>query len=365
MAGVYGTELCHGGSVDGTICGHRVIDANTDDGQDLSVVSPAPRRIVIVAFGGVQALDVVGPFEVFAGASEAVAAGSDHTGGAYDVSAVSSGGALVTSESGLTIATGPLPDPSAPIDTLVLAGGRGVHRARHDEALVDWVRTVAPRSRRIATVCTGTFLAAEAGLLDGCTVTTHWARAERLAAEFPAITVDADPIFSRSRNVWTSAGVTAGIDLCLALVEDDHGTEIAQTVGRWLVMFLRRPGGQTQFAAPVWMPRAERSSVLHVQQAIERDPGDDHCIAVLAGRASMSPRHFTRVFTDEVGESPARYVERVRTEAARHMLEDTSDTVAVIARRSGFGTAETMRRAFVRRLGVAPDQYRRRFGSAA
>jgi transcriptional regulator GlxA family with amidase domain len=149
------------------------------------------------------------------------------------------------------------------------------------------------------------------------------------------------------------------------MVEDDLGTEVAQTVARWLVMFLRRPGGQTQFSAPVWMPRAERSSVRGAQQAIEDDPAADHRIAALAARAAMSPRHFSRVFTDEVGEAPGQYVERIRVEAARRQLEDTTDTVAVVARRCGFGTAETMRRSFLRRLGVAPDHYRRRFGSAA
>jgi transcriptional regulator GlxA family with amidase domain len=332
-----------------------------------------PRRIVIVAFDGVQALDLVGPFEVFTGAADLVASpaaeadptNQGHANRAYEVCAVSNAGVTVTTESGLTIGTDPLPNSSTPIDTLVLTGGQGVQRARHDQGLIEWIRATAPRARRVATVCTGTFLAAEAGLLDGHTVTTHWARAERLAADFPALTVDADPIFSRTGNVWTSAGVTAGIDLALALVEDDHGTEVAQTVARWLVMFLRRPGGQTQFSAPAWMPRAERSSVLHVQQAIEADPGADHRIAALAARAAMSPRHFTRVFTNEVGEPPGQYVERVRTEAARHLLETEPDTVAVIARRCGFGTAETMRRTFVRRLGVAPDHYRRRFGSAA
>ena len=212
------------------------------------------------------------------------------------------------------------------------------------------------------TVCTGAFLAAEAGLLDGYRATTHWAFAERLAAEFPAVDVDADPIFVRtSGTVWTAAGVTAGIDLALSLVEDDHGTETAQTVARWMVLYLRRPGGQTQFAAPVWMPRAKRTCIREVQEAIEAQPGDAHSIGDLARRATMSPRHFTRVFTDEVGEAPGHYVERVRTEAARRQLEETDDTVVAIATRCGFGTAETMRRNFIRRIGVSPDQYRKAF----
>ncbi len=323
------------------------------------------RRVLIVTYPGTQALDVVGPFEVFVGARQVLESEHPDEPRAYDVRVVSATGTPVLSESGLSIGTDPLPDPSLPIDTVLLAGGFGVQAARADEALVGWLRSIAPHTRRIGTVCTGTFLAAEAGLLDGHTVTTHWARAAQLADEFPKLDVDPDPIFTRTGDVWTSAGVTAGIDMALAMVEDDHGTEVAQTVARWLVMFLRRPGGQTQFAAPVWMPRAERSSVRGVQQSIEDEPAADHRVATLAARAAMSSRHFSRVFTEAVGEAPGQYVERVRVEAARRHLEDTSDTVVVIARRCGFGTAETMRRSFLRRLGVAPDHYRRRFGSAA
>ena len=326
------------------------------------------RRIVIITYPGVQGLDLVGPLEVFIGAAQVLQ-------NAYRVEVVSSSGATVVTESGLAIATEPLPialPGSDPIDTILVAGGFGVHAARDDAALIDWLRAEVPRARRLGTVCTGTFLAAQAGLLDGHTVTTHWARAGRLAAEFPAVTVDPDPIFTRAGplstrtgEVWTSAGVTAGIDLALAMVEDDIGTDVAQTVARWLVMFLRRPGGQSQFAAPVWMPRAERSSVRVAQQAIETDPAADHRVATLAALAAMSPRHFSRVFSDEVGETPGHYVERIRVESARRQLEDTTDTVAVIATCCGFGTAETMRRCFVRRIGVSPDRYRRRFGSAA
>ena len=228
--------------------------------------------------------------------------------------------------------------------------------------MIGWIKAVAATARRVVTVCTGAFLAAEAGLLDGQRVTTHWAFAGRLAREFPAIQVDVDPIFIRSSDtVWTAAGVTAGIDLALSLVEDDHGTEVAQTVARWLVLYLRRPGGQTQFAAPVWMPRAKRNSIRAVQEAIEAEPGNEHSIDELARRAAMSPRHFTRVFTAEVGEAPGQYVERIRTEAARRQLEETDDTVVAIAGRCGFGTAETMRRNFLRRVGIPPDQYRKAF----
>lgn len=314
-----------------------------------------PRKVVIAGFPGVQALDVVGPYEVFTGAALL-------TGGGYDVVLASVDGRPVATAAGLGFVSTPLPHPGDPIDTVVLPGGAGVDAARGDAELVGWIKAVARSARRVVSVCTGAFLAAEAGLLDGRRATTHWAFAERLAAEFPAIDVDADPIFVRSSDtVWTAAGVTAGIDLALALIEDDHGTEVAQTVARWLVLYLRRPGGQTQFAAPVWMPRARRGSIREVQETIEAEPGGPHTVDDLARRAAMSPRHFTRVFTAEIGEAPGQYVERVRTEAARRQLEETDDTVVAIAARCGFGTAETMRRNFLRRVGISPDQYRKAF----
>ncbi|MBX7435384.1 helix-turn-helix domain-containing protein [Mycobacterium sp. Y57] len=318
------------------------------------------RTVLVVGFPGVQALDMVGPFEVFTGASMYAAARNPADG--YHVRVVSVDGAPVGTGTGLTLAAEPLPDPAEPVDTVVLPGGPGTAAARRDPALVDWIAAVTPNARRVVSVCTGALLAAQAGLLDGCVATTHWAYAARMADDFPAVIVDPDPIFVRSsQKVWTAAGVTAGIDLTLSLVEDDHGHEAAQTVARHLVMYLRRPGGQTQFAAPVWMPRARRAPVRDVQQAIEAEPGAAHSISDLARRASMSPRHFTRVFTHQVGEAPGAYVERVRTEAARRQLEETDDTVTAIAARCGFGSAETLRRNFVRRLGISPDQYRKTF----
>lgn len=313
------------------------------------------RKVIVVGFPGVQALDVVGPHEVFTGASLL-------TSGGYDVVLASIDGQPVITTTGLAFMSTPLPGTSDPVDTVVLPGGGGVDAARSNPELVDWIKAVSGNARRIVTVCTGAFLAAEAGLLDGHRATTHWAFAERLAREFPAVDVNPDPIFMRSsETVWTAAGVTAGIDLALSLVEDDHGTEVAQTVARWLVLYLRRPGRQTQFAAPVWMPRAKRVSIREVQEAIEAQPGCSHSIDDLARRAAMSPRHFTRVFTDEVGEAPGHYVERIRTEAARRQLEETDDPVVAIAARCGFGTAETMRRNFIRRVGISPDQYRKTF----
>jgi transcriptional regulator GlxA family with amidase domain len=320
------------------------------------------RTVVIVGYPGVQSLDVTGPFEVFAGARRAAGAFGIDAG--YDVRLVATDAGPIASESGLTLTAGPLPGPGSRIDTLLLPGGGGVVGARRVPELIAWLRHTAPRARRLATVCSGAFLAAEAGLLDGRRVTTHWARAAELAADYPSVLVDADPIYVRDGTVWSSAGVTAGIDLALALVEDDLGTDVAQLIARWLVMFLHRPGGQSQFATPVWVRRAVRSPVRDAQARVESDPGDDHRVAALAASAAMSERHFTRVFTAEVGETPSRFVERVRTEAARRELESTGDTLEVIAVRCGFGTAETLRRTFRRRLHTSPDAYRRRFTTA-
>ena len=324
-----------------------------------------PRRsVVIVTFDGMQPLDAVGPHEVFAGATAVLAARTPRVAG-YDLSLVSDGGAAVTTESGLQLVTAPLPRAGAKIDTLLIPGGEGSQQARYSEPLTSWIRTAAQNSRRVGTVCSGAFIAAEVGLLDGRTVTTHWARARQLAEEYPLVDVDADPIYRRDGAVWTSAGVTAGIDLALAMVDEDHGTDVAQTVARWLVMFLHRPGGQSQFAAPVWVPRAERSTIRATQDFVDTHPAADHRLDLLAQRAAMSTRHFSRVFSDEVGETPARYVERVRIEAARAELESTSSSLDVVAANCGFGTAESLRRAFQRRVGVAPDTYRRRFRSSA
>ncbi|HEY5110038.1 MAG TPA: DJ-1/PfpI family protein [Acidimicrobiales bacterium] len=321
------------------------------------------RSVAIVVYPGVQSLDVTGPFEVFAGARRA--AGAHGVDAGYDVSVVAAEPGPVTTESGIALVASALPGPAAGLDTLIVPGGGGVDAARQDPGLVDWVRGTADRSRRVATVCSGALLAAEAGLLDGRRVTTHWARADQLAAEYPDVDVDADPIYVRDGDVWSSAGVTAGIDLALALVEDDLGTDVSQLIARWLVMFLHRPGGQTQFATPVWVRRAERSPVRQAQARVEAAPEGDHRVAVLAESASMSERHFTRVFAAEVGETPSRFVERVRTEAARRELESTRDTLDVIASRCGFGTTETLRRTFHRRLRTSPDAYRRRFATTA
>jgi transcriptional regulator GlxA family with amidase domain len=320
------------------------------------------RHVIIVAYDGVQALDVTGPHEVFAAAGQAAA--SLGRAGRYRVTVASGPGGMVRTESGLELGSVRLAECAEAIDTLVVPGGGGALAASADAGLVAFVRAAAPASRRVATVCSGAFIGAAAGLLDGRRVTTHWAVAQELSDRYPAVEVDPDPIYLRDGKYWSSAGVTAGIDLALALVQEDLGDRVAQLLARLLVMFLHRPGGQTQFAAPVWVPRAERSAVRAVQAMVESVPEGDHRVPALAAAASMSVRHFTRVFTAEVGQSPGRFVERVRAEAARRELESGEDTLEVVAARCGLGSAETLRRVFRRHLGVAPDAYRQRFRTA-
>lgn len=316
-------------------------------------------RVAIVVYDGVQPLDVVGPHEVFAGAN-GVADSLGRRGVRYRIELVARRAGPVTSESGLQlVATSAL--PGGRLGTVLVPGGFGVMAARDDKTLVEWVAAAARRSRRVASVCSGAFVLAEAGLLDGCPATTHWARAKLLAREYPAVDVQVDPVYLRAGNVWTSAGVTAGLDLALAMVEDDLGADVAQTVARWLVMFVRRAGGQSQFAMPVWAPPAARPAVREAQDLVHAEPGADLRVPALARRVGMSPRHFSREFHRLVGETPGEYVEKVRVETARRLLETEPVTVAAAAARCGFGSAETLRRAFVRRVGVAPDHYRRRF----
>jgi len=324
----------------------------------------AVRRIVIVCFPGIQPLDVTGPHEVFAGANTALdAVGIEAP--RYELMLCAAEPGVVTSDSGLGMVAPHAIPTTGTIDTLLVPGGYGVHPVRRDPELLTAITDAARRSRRVATVCSGAFIAAAAGLLDGKRATTHWAHAARLAADYPAVDVCPEAIYITDGNVWTSAGVTAGIDLALALVEDDHGVDIAQGVARHLVMFLRRPGGQSQFAAPVWDKPTEKQAVRAAQDLVNANPAADLRVGALAEAVHMSERHFTRVFAAEVGEPPAKYVERVRVEAARRRLEQRGASVANVANQCGFGTAETMRRSFIRRIGVAPDDYRRRFAGTA
>ncbi|MFC0627608.1 GlxA family transcriptional regulator [Kribbella deserti] len=313
-----------------------------------------PHRVTFVIFDGFQALDLVGPYEVFQRA------------GGYDCTVVAPMPGPVGTDSGLPVHAehGIAALSPAGLDTLVVVGGTGVHSARHDARLIDWIAAAARGAGRIASVCSGAFLLAEAGLLNGRRVTTHWARAERLAQEYPAVTVRPDPIFLRDGDIWSSAGVTAGMDLALALVEQDQGQQVALEVARHLVLFLRRPGNQSQFSVGLWSMQPTSDPIRQAVTAIHADPGARHDIAGLAAHAGLSPRHLQRRFTAELGIPPATYVERVRVEAAQRALADGGDPIDVVARRYGFGTAETLRRSFHRRLGVAPSDYRERFRSA-
>ncbi len=247
--------------------------------------------------------------------------------------------------------------------TLLVPGGAGAMSASGDVA--GWLRQHAPAAQRIASVCTGAFLLAQAGLLAGRRATTHWAYAGALKRQFPDVIVDPEPIYVRDGNIVTSAGVTAGIDLALALVEEDAGREAALAVARHLVVFLRRPGGQAQFSAQLRAQVAQREPLREVQQWIAERPAADLSVERLAARAGLSPRHFARSFTAETGVSPGQYVDRVRLEAARRGLEETGDGIEQIARSCGYGTPEAMRRAFIRALGVSPASYRQRFRAPA
>lgn len=313
-----------------------------------------PGTVTFVIFDGYEALDLAGPFEVFGEAG-------------YDLQVVAASAGPVRSSKGLTVCpthSVATADPHG-MDTLIVAGGKGVHAARADRSLVDWVAAAAGSVRRVASVCSGAFLLAEAGLLAGRRVTTHWQAAERLAREFPDVIVDHDPIFVQDGQIWTSAGVTAGMDLALALVEDDLGPQIALRVARELVLFLRRPGSQSQFSVPLWSTRTAGDTLRPVVDAIHADPGARLGVDDLASLAGLSPRHLHRRFLREIGLPPAAYVERVRVEAAQRDLAERDDPVDAIARRYGFGTGETLRRAFHRIVGIAPSDYRARFAARA
>lgn len=316
-----------------------------------------PRRIVLLAFDGVQPLDVVGPAEVFSTAERLTG------GGAYEIELVAKTREPIMARSA-GYALAPVRTTAqcrGPIDTLIVGGGTGVRTAVEDRSLVRWVRSASARSRRTASVCSGTFLLAAAGLLGGRTVTTHWASADELERRHPELTVDPNPIFLHEGNVWTSAGVTSGMDLALAMVEEDMGREVALEVARWLVLFLQRPGGQAQFSSHLTAQLADRRPLRELQAWIADNLDGDLRVEALAERAAMSPRNFARSFRREIGLTPAAYVEALRVERARQCLEQESDPIESVAAQCGFGTPETMRRAFARRVGIAPADYRARF----
>ena len=340
-----------------TVRGHSVrvkaVRSNAASGN-------AARVIEVLAYPSVQLLDVAGPLQVFASANDHAA----QTGGTppYVLRVVAKDARNVTASAGLGIATDPLPRVQTALDTLIIAGGQGVDAAAADPALVDWVRRRAKRARRVASVCTGAFLLGATGALDGRRAVTHWSWCAELARRFPAVRVETDPIFVRDDSIWTSAGVTAGIDLALALVEEDLGRTAALAVARYLVVFRKRSGGQAQFSEALSLQSADDEfGALH--EWINKHLAGDLSLPALASRAGMSERSFSRHYMEATGVTPARAIARLRVEAAQRLLSETRFPVKRISLRCGFGAEETMRRSFLRMLGTTPQDYRARFST--
>lgn len=316
-----------------------IIPANTD----------MPRTITFLLFPGFQLLDMSGPHTAFRFAANLVP-------DAYRIDLVSAAGGMVTSSSGVNVGTthvrGNRPD------TLIVPGGSGVHAYAAAPAALRLTQRLAARSRRVTSVCTGAFLLAAAGLLDGRCVTTHWRHAASLQAAYPSLQVDPDRIFIRDGSVWTSAGVSAGIDLALALIEEDLGVEVSRAVAREMVVYHRRPGGQSQFSAllDIEPPSDRIRAVLHFAREHLHEPLP---VERLAEVARLSPRQFARAFVSETGQTPAKAIERMRAEAARPRVEDGREPLEIIACASGFGDPERMRRGFIRAFGQPPQALRR------
>jgi transcriptional regulator GlxA family with amidase domain len=315
----------------------------------------------MVALSGVQLLDVSGPLDVFAEANSQ--AGRE----AYRLIVAASAPGPIRSSSGVRLMPDLIIDRDLqePIDTLLVAGCPNAAEVPADGIVVNWLRRRAPTARRYGSVCSGAFFLAAAGLLDGRRVTTHWAVAAPLATQFPKVTVDEDAILVSDGPLRTAAGVTAGLDLALALVEEDLGRDIAMRVASQLVMFFKRPGGQMQFSRKGEAVPAGRAALQELQRWVAANPALDHCVANLAKRTDLSPRHFARLFRSEVGTTPASFVEEARVSAARRHLEQGNEAPKQVAAHCGFADADTLRRAFARHVGVTPAEYRKRFAVIA
>jgi len=316
------------------------------------------RRIVIVGFPSAQILDITGPLEVFSSASRFLPIAP------YVTEIVSTDGGSVPSSSGLEFDSAPIAGVVGPVDTLVVSGGRDMDVAAADEKLLAHIRRLAEQSRRVTSVCSGAFLLAAAGLLDGRRATTHWAECTLLQRDYPTVSVEPDSIYVQDGNVWTSAGVTAGIDLALALVADDHGRQAAAVVARRLVVYLRRSGGQAQFSALLAAQSVNEEPIRDLLEWLPDHLTEDLSIPSLSARAHLSERQFSRLFKSELGTTPADHVETIRLESACRLLETTMTPMDQIARTSGFGTPETMIRVFRRRLNTTPTDHRHHFGGA-
>lgn len=328
---------------------------------------PTAHRVVIAVFPDVDLLDVTGPAEVFALANR-------ETGGraGYQVRLAGPVAGAVRTSAGVRLLTDlAFDEVGGEVDTLLVPGAVDMADtgpvARIDDTVVAWVKQTAPHARRVASVCVGAHVLAAAGLLDGKTATTHWSTAAQLAADHPEVTVDPDPIFVRTDRgrVWTGAGISACLDLALALVAEDLGEQTALAVARQLVMYLKRQGGQSQFSVPLSRPAAERRDIDELRLWIADHLEEDLSAPALAARMCLSERHFARVFTQETGTSPAAYVEAARIEVARRLLETTDGRLDQVAAAAGLGSAETLHRAFRRQLGTTPAAYRRRFRTQA
>jgi transcriptional regulator GlxA family with amidase domain len=319
------------------------------------------RHIVILAVPPVNELDVVGPFQVFAIAKYHL---PDHNN-PYQVEVATTGTERkIAGHSGLSIvAHCSYRDICEPVDTLLVAGGLGA-RSGGRPSVLEWLNRMSQKTRRLGSICTGAFLLAEAGLLDNKKATTHWLFAREFASRFPRVSLDPNPIWLRDQNTYSSAGVTAGMDQALALVEEDLGSKVALAIARDLVVFLKRPGSQAQFSRSLAAQSSTRKSLQELLVWIVENLDKDLSVENLASRTAMSRRNFTRVFADQLGTPPARYVEQLRVEAARRLLEETEQGVQEIAAACGFSSAELMRRAFLRSIEAAPSQYRERFRSA-
>lgn len=318
-------------------------------------VRAASKVVMIVVFDDVTLLDVAGAGEVFV---EANRFGAD-----YLIKIASVDGRDVTTSIGTRLGVTDSISSIGSVDTVLVAGSDRLPARPIDPALVDAVRSVSARARRMASICTGSFVLAQAGLLSGRRATTHWHDARLLARAFRDVTVEPDAIFVRDGDIFTSAGVSSGIDLALALVEMDYGPELVREVARWLVVYLKRAGGQSQFSVLVEADPPPQSPLRAVVDAIVAEPAANHSVKTLAARASLSTRQLTRLFRSELGMSPGRYVELVRIDFARSALE-SGRSVAEAAGIAGFGSIETLRRVFVNHLGISPKAYRERFRTA-
>jgi transcriptional regulator GlxA family with amidase domain len=330
------------------------------------VADPAAkrRRVVALALPGGDPLELVGPLEILGPANMVLeSAGRPDLG--YDFEVVAPLKGVILEWKGLKlVAERACHELRGEIDTIIVQAMDISAAALAERPMLRWLARVAPRVRRVASVCSATYVLAEAGLLDGRRATTHWAFCDDFARRYPQVSVDPEPIFIQDGNVVTSAGATAGLDMTLAFVEQDFGREVALRVAQYLVFFLKRPGNQAQFSVQMASQLAERDAIRDVQAYVHEHIGEDLSVMALARRAAMSPRNFARVFSEQVGMTPGRFVEDARMEVARERLEQSRLTVEEIAGACGYKSAETMRQAFIRALGVSPSEYRRRFATA-